>query len=54
MHYIPSVSIPTYEGNKNFDIYSMLLYERIIFISGEITADLASLIVSEILYLEAM
>ena len=54
MHYIPSVSSPTYEGNKNFDIYSMLLYERIIFISGEITADLASLIVSEILYLEAM
>ena len=26
MHYIPSVSIPTYEGNKNFDIYSMLLF----------------------------
>lgn len=54
MQIIPAVNIPTKGGEKNFDIFSMLLNQRIIYIIGEITEDLASTIVSEILYLQAI
>lgn len=54
MNFIPAVSIKNNDGIKNFDIYSMLLSERIIFIVGEINDELASLIISEILYLQAI
>lgn len=39
---------------KNFDIYSKLLKERIVFLSGEITDEVANLIVSELLYLNSL
>lgn len=39
---------------KSFDIYSKLLKERIIFLSGEITDEVANLIVSELLYLNSL
>ena len=54
MTFIPAVSFKNKDGIKNYDIYSMLLSERIIFITGEINDDLASVIVSEILYLQAI
>lgn len=39
---------------KSFDIYSKLLKERIVFLSGEITDEVANLIVSELLYLNSL
>lgn len=39
---------------KSFDIYSRLLKERIVFLSGEITDEVANLIVSELLYLNSL
>lgn len=53
MNYIPSVSVPGKDENKIYDLYSLLLSERIIFISGEINDAMASTVVSEIIYLSA-
>lgn len=39
---------------KAFDIYSRLLKDRIIFLSGEITDETANLVVSELLYLNSL
>ena len=39
---------------KAFDIYSKLLKDRIIFLSGEITDETANLVVSELLYLNSL
>ncbi len=54
MNYIPAVSIQGFEGSKSYDLFSLLLKERIIFISGEINDDLANIALSEILYLSAV
>ena len=54
MTFIPAVTLRSREGIKNSDIYSMLLSERIIFITGEINDELASVVVSQILYLQAV
>lgn len=39
---------------KSFDIYSRLLKDRIVFLSGEINDEVANLIVSELLYLDSL
>lgn len=39
---------------KNFDIYSRLLKDRIVFLSGEINDEVASLVISELLYLNSL
>lgn len=54
MAFIPAVTLKSKDGIKNSDIFSMLLSERIIFITGEINDELASLIVAQILYLQAI
>ena len=54
MNFIPAVTLKSRDGIKNFDIYSMLLSERIIFLSGEINEQISTLIVSQILYLQAI
>ena len=41
MNYIPYVNIQSFEGNKSYDLFSLLLKERIILIQGEINDDLA-------------
>lgn len=41
------------QSERAYDIYSRLLKDRIIFISGEITNDLADLVVAELLFLES-
>ena len=49
------VIIDKEEGvEKSFDIYSKLLKERIVFLSSEITDEVANLIVSELLYLNSL
>ena len=51
---IPMV-IDKEEGvEKSFDIYSRLLKDRIVFLSGEINDEVANLIVSELLYLNSL
>jgi len=50
---VPMVIEQTGRGERSFDIFSRLLKERIIFVSGEINDETASLIVSQLLFLEA-
>ncbi len=50
---IPIVIQKSEKGNVNFDIYSRLLAERIIFLKGEMTEEIANLIVAQILFLDA-
>ena len=54
MNIVPAVSISSFEGSKNYDLFSLLLKERIVILSGEITDELATLITSELLYLNAI
>jgi len=51
--YIPYVIEKTSRGERSYDIYSRLLKDRIIMLSGEINDDLASSIVAQFLFLEA-
>ena len=51
---IPTIVEKNYEGHQIYDIYSRLLKDRIIFISGEINDDTASLVISELLYLDSI
>ena len=53
MSLIPYVIEQTSRGERSYDIYSRLLKERIIFIADEVTDDLASTVVAELLFLEA-
>lgn len=53
MPIIPMITKESFDGKTNMDIISMLLEERIILLSGEITQESATLIISEILYLSA-
>jgi len=50
---IPTVVEQSNRGDRAFDIYSMLLKERIVFLGQEVDDQIANLIVAEILYLEA-
>ena len=50
---VPIVIEQTARGERSFDIYSRLLKERIIFLSGAIHDDIASLICAQLLFLEA-
>ena len=53
MALIPMVIEQTGRGERSYDIYSRLLKERIIFMSGEVTDEMADLIVAQLLFLEA-
>lgn len=50
---IPMVIEQTTRGERSYDIYSRLLKDRIIFLGGSISSDLANLIVAQLLFLEA-
>ena len=50
---VPVVVEPTARGERSFDIYSRLLRERIIFVTGQVEDHMASLIVAQLLFLEA-
>ena len=52
MALIPMVVDQTDRGERSYDIYSKLLEERIIFITGEIDDATANTVVAELLYLE--
>jgi ATP-dependent Clp protease protease subunit len=53
MTFIPTVVEQSTRGERAFDIYSMLLRERIIFLGQEVDDHVANLLVAQILYLEA-
>ena len=50
---VPMVVEKTTQGERAFDIYSRLLKERIIFVTGPIEDHMASLIVAQLLFLQA-
>ncbi len=50
---VPMVVEQTNRGERSYDIYSRLLKERIIFLTGEVNDHMASLIVAQLLFLEA-
>ncbi len=50
---VPMVVEQTSRGERSFDIFSRLLRERIVFITGEVEDYMASLIVAQLLFLES-
>ena len=53
MAYVPMVVEQTSHGERSYDIYSRLLKDRIVFITGEIEDNMANLVVAQLLFLEA-
>ncbi len=50
---IPMVIEQTSRGERSFDIFSRLLKERIIFLTGEVNDEVSSLVCAQLLFLEA-
>ena len=50
---VPMVVEQTARGERAYDIYSRLLKERIIFLMGPVDDDVASLVIAQLLFLEA-
>ena len=53
MALIPMVVDSTDKGERSYDIFSRILEDRIIFLSGEITDEVANLVVAQLIYLES-
>ena len=53
MNLIPTVIETTNRGERAYDIYSRLLKDRIIMLSGQVTDDLANSIIAQLLFLDA-
>ncbi len=49
---IPMVVDQTSRGERSYDIYSRLLEDRIVFVTGEITDETANVVVAQLIYLE--
>ncbi len=54
MNLVPVVVDKDIQGERSYDIFSRLLKERIIFISGEINDTLANSVIAELLYLDSI
>lgn len=54
MNLIPTVIEKSNNGEKVYDLYSRLLKDRIIIISGEITDNNSNIVVGELLYLDSL
>lgn len=54
MNIVPTILEKTNNKEYAFDLYSRLLKDRIIFLSGEITDTTSSLVISELLYLDSL
>ena len=54
MNIIPTVIEKDSNKEYAFDLYSRLLNDRIVFLSGEVNDNMASIIVSELLYLDSL
>lgn len=53
MTLVPTVVESTNKGERAYDIYSRLLKERIIFVTGQVEDHMANLIVAQLLFLES-
>lgn len=53
MTLIPTVLDQTARGDRAFDIYSLLLRERIVFLGQEVDDQIANLLIAELLYLDS-
>ena len=53
MSYVPMVVEQSGQGERAYDIYSRLLKDRIIFLSGEVEDNMVNTIVAQMLFLEA-
>ena len=53
MNFIPTVIDKTLEGERTYDIFSLLLNERIIILNGEINDNTSASIVAQLLYLSS-
>ena len=54
MNLVPVVIEKEYNGERSYDIYSRLLKDRIVFITGEIDDNLANNVIAELLYLDSI
>ena len=54
MNLVPIVVEREFYGERSYDIYSKLLKDRIIFISGEINDSLANSVIAQLLYLDSI
>ena len=54
MNFIPIVVEQEENGERSYDIYSRLLKNRIVFLSGEIDDSLSNIIVAQLLYLDSL
>ena len=52
MHLIPTVIEKEINGERRYDIYSRLLKDRIIILSGEINSEMANSIIAQLLFLD--
>ena len=50
---VPMVVEQTSRGERSYDIYSRLLKERIIFLTGQVEDHMANLVVAQLLFLES-
>ena len=50
---VPMVIEQTPKGERSFDIFSRLLKERIIFLTGEVNDEVSALVCAQLLFLEA-
>lgn len=53
MALIPIVVEQTARGERSYDIYSRLLQDRIVFLGGAVTDDVANVIIAQMLFLES-
>ena len=53
MNFVPTVTCKTSEGERSYDIFSLLLNERIIVLNGEINDTSSALVVAQLLYLSS-
>ena len=54
MNIIPTVIEKSYDKEYAYDLYSRLLKDRIVFITGEINDSTANIVISELLYLDSI
>ena len=54
MSLVPVVVEKEFDGERSYDIFSRLLKERIIFVSGEINDTLANSVIASLLYLDSI
>lgn len=54
MNLVPVVVEKDFNGERSYDIFSRLLKDRIVFITGEIDDNLANSVIAELLYLDSI